>query len=89
MPELLSLLSDQELSKTNQVDKGLCYYINKTETLQMVRATNQGVCYLECLVFPQEKVIFATLDQSHLEINSAYRSDGDQSGKVECRLLCI
>jgi Domain of unknown function (DUF1830) len=85
MPYLLSLLSDQLTDTVNKVDQGLCYYINKSNYVQTIRATNQGICYLECLVFPGERVIFATLADSYLEITS----DGLQGDKIECELLYI
>ena len=68
-----------------KIDKSLCYYINVTEELQTVRATNQGVCYLECLVFPGERVIFATLSNSYLEISSPDLPETTTTN-IECKI---
>ena len=88
MPYLLSVLTDQLPGDQQKLDHGLCYYINKTDDVQTIRATNQGICYLECVVFPNERIIFATLDDSYLEINSPNLPGGNGS-KIECKLLYI
>jgi len=86
MPYLFSVLTDELPRDT--LDQGLCYYINQTDDVQTIRATNKGICYLECLVFPKEKVLFATLSNSYLEINSSDLKNAKISS-IKCNLLCI
>ncbi len=86
MSYLLSTIkSEQQSEKLNQA---LCYYINMTEKTQIIRATNQAKCYLECLVFPKERILFTTLPDSHLEVNS-FDFNGEVTKEIDCRLLYI
>lgn len=86
MSYLLSLLTFELLEKeSSQV---LCYYINMTEEIQIVHVMNESNCVLECLVLPEERILFAALPESHLEINSSKIYETVLE-KIPCKLLNI
>ena len=86
MPYLFCLLNNQLPAKKS--DESLCYYTNITKAIQTIRATSEDVCYLECLVFPGEKLLFPTLLNSHLEISSTEIPEQIPI-KIECNLLYV
>ncbi len=83
---LLSVLSDeQESEKLNEV---LCYYINMTEDNQIIRAINAAKCYLDCLVFPKERILFTSVPNSQLEIYGS-SDNGEKTSMIDCKSLYI
>jgi hypothetical protein len=86
MSYLLSLLPVELLEK--EFSQVLCYYMNMTDEIQIVHVMNEANCDLESLVLPEERILFAALPESHLEINSS-RTYGTVSEKIPCKLLNI
>lgn len=86
MPYLLSLLT-AEFSE-EESPQLLCYYINITDETQIVHVMNESKCYLECVVLPEERILFAALPESHLAINSS-SIYGAVIEKIPCKLLNI
>jgi hypothetical protein len=86
VPYLLSLLTFEILEKESP--QVLCYHINMTDEIQIVHVMNESNCYIECIVLPEEGILFAALPESHLEINSS-RINGTVLEKIPCKLLNI
>ena len=86
MPYLSCLLNNQLRAKKS--DESLCYYTNSTKVIQTIRATSEEVCYLECLLFPGEKVLVPTLFNSYIEISSPDIHEQIPI-KIECNLLYV
>jgi hypothetical protein len=86
MTYLLSLLTTASSSKeSNQI---LCYYINETNDVQIVRMMNGVACNFERIVFAEERILFRALSEAHLEVYS-FLTYGAQSSKVDCRSLRV
>jgi hypothetical protein len=84
MSYLLSFLNFEPLEKESP--QVLCYYINISEEIQIVHVMNESNCELECIILPEERILFAALPESHLEINSS-GIYGTALEKIPCKLL--
>lgn len=86
MTYLLSLLGTE--SSIQESDKVLCYYTNDTTNIQIMRAMSEAKCLFERIVFSKERILFATLPESYLEIYSPL-IDGTRLSRIDCKLLQI
>ena len=86
MPYLFSAITDK--LPVEESDQALCYYTNNTDIVQTIRTKNQGTSYLEYVVFPGERVLFATLLNSYLEIDSCDLNQ-KRTTRIDCKLLYV
>jgi len=86
MPYLLSLLAVEP--PTEETAQILCYYVNDTCYVQIIRAMNGIRCDFERIIFSQERIIFAALPASYLEVTS-FPINRMRSRKINCVSLHI
>lgn len=86
MSYLLSLISTEISSPETSLI--LCYYINKSNDIQIIRAMSGVKCDFEQVLFSRERMLFIALPESYLEIYSS-RIHGVRSSKVDCKQLHI
>jgi hypothetical protein len=86
MTYLLSLLTTEFPSKESA--QILCYYINDTKNIQIIRAMRGVKCHFERVVFSGERILFEALPESHLEVYSSL-INGTQSSIIDCKLLHV
>ena len=85
MTYLLSLLTAESPEESTQV---LCYYINDTSNLQIIRAMSGAKCHLERIVFSGERILLEALPDFYLEVYSSLVK-GMQSSRIDCKLLQV
>lgn len=85
MTYLLSLLTAESPEESTQV---LCYYINDTSNLQIIRAMSGAKCHFERIVFSKERILFEAFLGSYLEVYSSLL-EGTQSSRIDCKLLQV
>jgi hypothetical protein len=85
MSFLLSLVTTKSSQEFTEI---LCYYINDTSNIQIIRAISGGLCYFERVVFSKERILFTAFPEAYLEINSS-SINGTQSNKIDCKLLRV
>lgn len=86
MSYLLALVTTTTLrEEPNQI---LCYYINDTNNIQIVRVTSSNQCHFERVVFSMERILFAALPDSCLEV---YLSQNPHTPlkTVQCKFLSV
>lgn len=90
MTYILSLLNSQSPSETlNRMPASmLCYHINNTTEVQIVRVLSDSLCHFERIVFPKERVLFEALPESFLEIYSPF-PDSSRITRLECKLFQV
>ncbi|PSB03300.1 DUF1830 domain-containing protein [Merismopedia glauca] len=66
----------------------LCYYINNTSEIQITRAISGLRCDFERVVFSKERILFAALPESCLEVYS-YSIAGIRLSQIDCQSLRI
>jgi hypothetical protein len=66
-------------------EKILCWYINITSKVQVIRISNIPNWYFERTVFPGERFIFESFSQAELEI---YQKDQNNTIFCQQRLCC-
>jgi hypothetical protein len=86
MSYLLSLLPSE--FPEDESSQTLHYYMNITDDIQIIQIMNQSNCDLECILLPEERILFLALPESQLEINSL-SIDGAVLAKISCKLLNI
>lgn len=85
MTYLLSLVATESPEEANHT---LCYYINDTSHVQVVRAMSDVICQFERAVFAREGVLFEAAPDFYLEIYSPLLN-GTRSSKIDCKLLHV
>ena len=66
----------------------LCYYINDTSNIQVIRAIHEGLCTLERVIFLGERILFEAFPESYLEVYSSL-INGTRSKIIDCKSLHI
>jgi len=66
----------------------LCYYINESKNIEVIRAMNGAKCNFERVLFSEERILFTTFPESYLHIYS-FLLHRIRSSKVDCKLLNI
>ena len=66
----------------------LCYYINESKNIQVIRAINGAKCNFERILFSEERILFTTFPESHLQIYS-FLVHRIRSSTIDCKLLNI
>jgi hypothetical protein len=85
MTYLLSLLTSES---PNDSSLSLCYYINHTNYIQIIRVMSGAKCHFERIVFPAERILFEASSESYVEIYSSLVS-GTRLSKVNCKSLHV
>ena len=69
--------STWQVTKTESIEKILCYYTNSSHRIQRIRIHNgtSRDLNLEKIVFPQQRILFEALSQGQVEI---YLSQADK-----------
>jgi Domain of unknown function (DUF1830) len=86
MTYLLSRLTAE--SPSEESTQILCYYVNNTNSSQIIRMTSGEKCHFERVVFSREHLLFEALPESSLEVYSPL-TNGMQSNKTDCKLLQV
>lgn len=73
---------------TKESTQLLCYYINDTNNMQIIRMLSGVKCEFERIVFPGERILFKALPESYLEVYSPLINE-IQSTRMSCRFLQI
>lgn len=80
-------------SKKTQTVKGsgqiLCFYINTTNRIQVIRITNIPNYYLERVVFPGQRLMFEAVAEAKLEIHSNENATAICADTIPCHRLQI
>ncbi len=84
MSYLLSLLTGELPEKDNS--KVLCYYVNKTDAIQLIYVRNETNDEIHSVVFPKESILFLAFSSAHLEVNS-FRINERILTKIPCQSL--
>ncbi|MBD2112594.1 DUF1830 domain-containing protein [Nodosilinea sp. FACHB-141] len=66
----------------------LCYYINDTTDIQIIRVVSEAIYRFERIVFPEERVLFEASLESYLEIHSP-SPNGARITRSECRTFQV
>jgi hypothetical protein len=67
----------------------LCYYVNPTNQIQIIRITNIPNWYFEKVVFPKQRLIFEAFPEALLEIHTGIMASAILSDKIQCHLLSV
>jgi len=86
MTYLLSLLATKFPSEES--NRSLCYYINDTSHVQVIRAMSRATCHFERSVLAGEGVLFEAAPEFYLEIYSPLMH-GTRSRKIACKALQV
>ena len=82
---LAHLETESSESESSQM---LCYYINNTQMTQTIRVMSGLKCHFERMVFSMERILFTTLQESHLEVYSSLAKQTCLE-TLDCKFLCI
>ncbi|MBD1865963.1 DUF1830 domain-containing protein [Leptolyngbya sp. FACHB-671] len=85
MTYLLSLLTTESSQEHPQI---LCYYMNDTSSIQVIRAMSGARCNFERVVFSEERILFEALSESYLEVYS-FLINKTKSRKIDCKTLQV
>jgi hypothetical protein len=66
----------------------LCYHINDTRVIQVIRVMDQSHCLFERVVFPMERILFVAIPEAYLEIYESVL-DGTISERISCESLRV
>lgn len=80
------MFSSLPSSYENQI---LCYYVNSSKQIQIIRITNIPNWYFEKVVFPQQGLMFEALPEAVLEIYTGVMPTGLLSDKIWCHQLQV
>ncbi|MBI4782916.1 MAG: DUF1830 domain-containing protein [Oscillatoriophycideae cyanobacterium NC_groundwater_1537_Pr4_S-0.65um_50_18] len=86
MSYLHSLL-DAELS-AEEADLLLCYYINDSTNLQIIRVINDAKQLIERVAFQGERILFRAMPKSHLEVCTVL-AEGTRLSTIDCKSLQV
>ncbi len=67
----------------------LCYYMNTTNGIQIVRSTNIETWYFERTIFPGERLLFEAPPTAQLEIHTNAIVTAIASDTICCKCLQI
>jgi hypothetical protein len=73
----------------SEVDKQMCYYVNPTHQIQVLKITNIPNWYFEKVVFPKQRLMFEAAPEALLEIHTVIRASSILSDKIQCHLLGV
>ncbi|AKG23647.1 DUF1830 domain-containing protein [Calothrix sp. 336/3] len=67
----------------------LCYYVNWTQQLQVVRIANISDCYWERVVFPGQRIMFTASIEAELEVYASSPPTAMLSDKLSVKTLQV
>jgi hypothetical protein len=74
---------------SNQQGKLLCYYMNATSHIQIIRITSNKNWYFERVIFPWQRLVFEALTHAQLEIHTGMKASTILLDTIPCDRLCI
>lgn len=78
-------------SEKTQIAKGsgqiLCFYINTTSRIQVIRITNIPNFHLERVVFPGQRLIFEAIANAKLEVHTNENATAICADTIPCHRL--
>lgn len=86
MAYLLSQLKTNFTAKEST--QFLCYYINDTNNMQIIRLLSVVKCEFERVVFSGERILFNAVPESYLEVYSSLVNEM-QSSRMNCKFLQV
>jgi hypothetical protein len=86
MAYLLSLVASESPAK--EPSQVLCYYMNDTDHIQIIRAMSVSKCHFERIIFSKERILFQVSPDSYLEVYSSL-IDNIRSSRIDCELLRV
>jgi hypothetical protein len=87
MTQFLHVVEDKK--SLPKLDTDLCYYINLTSKMEIVRITNIPNWYFERVIFPQERLLFHAPAQAQLEIYTHEMATAILADKISCTRLQV
>lgn len=70
-------------------EKILCYYVNVTDRLQVVKVTNSTDCCQERVVFPNQRFLFEAPPTAWLEIYRSTVTGASLCDRISCNYLRV
>jgi len=67
----------------------LCYYLNQTSEIQIIRISNIPNWYFEKAVYPKQRLIFEAFPEAILEIHTGIMASAILSDKIQCHRLRV
>lgn len=67
----------------------LCYYLNSTSEIQVIKSDCRETWEFERVVFPGQRLFFEALSTAHLEIYKAKNSGLQLAARVKCDRLQV
>ncbi|HEY9796672.1 MAG TPA: DUF1830 domain-containing protein [Leptolyngbyaceae cyanobacterium] len=81
------LASSEKALASEYSDRVLCFYINTTSRIQIIRITNIPHLFWERVVFPGQRVMFEAVTEAQLEINTSESGSTILSDIIPCQQL--
>lgn len=67
----------------------LCFYINATSRIQIIRITNIPNWYLESVIFPGQRLMFEAVKEAELEIYKRENTTTILTNIIPCQQLRV
>ena len=67
----------------------LCYYINSTRKMQLIRVASSQNLSLEKIVFPQQRILFEAIAEGQLEIYTSQAGKQKIAQVIPCQSLQV
>ena len=78
-----------QTATTQPISKILCYYINSSCKMQLIRVTQSLNLNSEKIVFPQQRVFFEAIPQGQLEVHTDLVAHPRFVQKIPCQSLQV
>ena len=72
----------------DEAELTLCYYINDSTNLQIVRVIHDAKQLIERVAFQGERILFRALPKSHLEVCTVL-TEGTNLSTIDCKSLQV
>ncbi len=72
-----------------QSDRILCYYVNTTSQIQILRISSIPGWYFERAVFPRQRLMFEATPEAQLEVYTAKEVGAILSERISCDHLQV
>jgi hypothetical protein len=83
MPKSMNSLASEP------IDQILCYYLNSTSEIQLIKSECRETWEFERIVFPGQRLFFEAISTVHLEIYKAHNSGLQLAARVKCDRLKV
>ncbi len=74
---------------TARLSTMLCYYINSTNKIQLIRVIKDRCLSLEKIVFPQQRILFEAMPEGQLEIYYSQGKNPKIAQTIPCQNLKV